>query len=312
MRAEELDNLTEAELIGRATKLLELAQSPLDEPPEFRDDAVKLRAQLEAQFCLSAVARKRDDRTAKRDFRMEVAVIALISVEIILSIVFGLLALHEGSQQAKVLSHMDASAAATAAAMTDVKTALQVLADEQTKSSDSLREMNDSLQSSAGAARNQLHILQQEQADTLAQRSKKPKLGLVLGGYALDSMRPPPKVIARAETDTSMTLDFLLLNSGSATAHAAIIRVLVWDKEVGLQGEGTLMLTAVPPTGVNDRAQVYTAAIGNLRDRNSLILPLTFTFPKGHKTFGVTIYADADEIETGTPLATLDISPGSP
>jgi hypothetical protein len=54
---------------------------------------------------------------------------------------FGLLALHEGNQQATVLSRMDTRTAATAAAMNEAKTSLKSLAEQQAKSLESLTKM---------------------------------------------------------------------------------------------------------------------------------------------------------------------------
>jgi hypothetical protein len=65
-----------------------------------------------AQFYLSLLNRRHDDRVAKRDLRLEITVIVLIALEII----FGLF---EGSKQADILSNMQTSTAATAKALQD-------------------------------------------------------------------------------------------------------------------------------------------------------------------------------------------------
>src|SRR5580692_3289994 len=118
MRAEELDNLTEDQLQQKANACFAAA-----------DDAnihlsgsgfEKLRLHLEAQFYLTALAKKRDERVARRDFRMEVGVIALIAAEIVLAIVFGIVGILEGNGQTKALKDMDTSTAATASSMTAV------------------------------------------------------------------------------------------------------------------------------------------------------------------------------------------------
>jgi len=63
------------------------------------DDAEKLRLLLEAQFYLTGVARKRDERVANRDFWLEVTVIVLIFVEIIIISVAGIrIGILEGNQ----------------------------------------------------------------------------------------------------------------------------------------------------------------------------------------------------------------------
>src|ERR1700681_3795078 len=93
----------------------------------------RLRLHLDAQYYLTLVAKKRDERVARRDFWMEVGVIVLIGVEIILSAIFGLLGITEGRQQSRVLEHMDQSTAATAKTVGDLQKAqidsLQTLRD---------------------------------------------------------------------------------------------------------------------------------------------------------------------------------------
>jgi hypothetical protein len=132
MRAEELDNLTEKELQDKANACFIVAErnsavQVLHQFPPYQfappDDAERTRLLLEAQFYLTAVARKRDERVARRDFWMEVAVIVLIGLEIILSFVFGWYGLKEGDQQAKILQHMDQTTAATVKALSDFQEA---------------------------------------------------------------------------------------------------------------------------------------------------------------------------------------------
>jgi hypothetical protein len=230
MRAEELDSLSEEELRQKTNDTFVAAEGLNIHIGHNYSE--KLRLQLEAQYYLSLVARKRDDRTAKRDFWMEVAVIVLISIEIILSVVFGLLAIHEGNQQAKVLAHMDSSSASTATAMSQAMTQLQHLADEQKRSADRLEEVSANVQASADAARSQLKILRQEQTDTLAERSRKPKLALFVGGTELDPNKRLDTTIPGTQTDTSATIHFVLRNAGDATAHGLQVRVVIWDLAV--------------------------------------------------------------------------------
>jgi septal ring factor EnvC (AmiA/AmiB activator) len=102
----------------------------------------------------------------------------------------------------KVLEHMDASAAATATAMDNVKQStadsaaamnaasksLTTLAKDQDRSLHRLEQMDRTLQASlqqtntmASALQTQLEILQKEQADRLAVLARKPKLVLYWG-----------------------------------------------------------------------------------------------------------------------------------
>lgn len=65
---------------------------------------------LTAQFYVSVLNSRRDDRVARRDLILEIVVIGLIALEI----VFGL---YEGNQQARILGDMKISTAATAKAL---------------------------------------------------------------------------------------------------------------------------------------------------------------------------------------------------
>lgn len=108
MRAEDFDKATIKELQKQANICFDLARSPREEPGllnakgptiHMGDDA-KLRLLLEAQFYLTAVARKRDEEVAARDRKLEIAVIILIGIEIILSIAGIGIGIHEAKQQA--------------------------------------------------------------------------------------------------------------------------------------------------------------------------------------------------------------------
>jgi glutamate-1-semialdehyde aminotransferase len=79
---------------------------------------------------------------------MERIVIWLISMEIVLSLLFGFLGVYEGYQQSKILDHMDASTSNTASAMKAASASLNTLAEDQATSLERLKQMNESLQSS--------------------------------------------------------------------------------------------------------------------------------------------------------------------
>lgn len=115
MRAEELDNLTEEQLQQKANACFAAAEDVNIQLSGGNFE--KLRLHLEAQFYVTALSKKRDERVARRDFRMEVGVIALIAVEIVLATVFGIVGIREGSGQTKALKDMDASTSATATSM---------------------------------------------------------------------------------------------------------------------------------------------------------------------------------------------------
>jgi hypothetical protein len=314
MRAEELDNLTEDELQQRANDCFIQADNT-----NFRVSVggfERLRLHLEAQFYMTAVARKRDDRTARRDFWMEVSVIVLISIEIILSLVFGFLALREGRQQAKILSQMDTSTGATATAMQAASLSLTTLANDQAKSLDRLRQMSDSLQSSlrqtgimASANSQQLKILREEQAARLAELAKKPKLALFIGGKPAST--PNQYIPPSAESDTSLTDEVVLRNIGDATAHHVTVRVIINATDVGLAGEGTVRPVLFQPQP-DPALRAYIIQIDFIRPTGSVPIELAFTFPKGHGPFQVVINTDADEVEPPIELANLTVRPRPP
>jgi len=323
MRAEEFDTATIKELQDRANKCFELAQSPLEEPrPALLgltgtyqaplDDAGKLRLLLEAQFYLAAVARKRDERVARRDFWMEVAVIALIGFEIILS----LIGLHDGNQQASILVHMDKSAGDTALAMKATKESLETLVGDQEISADRLKEMNDKLQGSlsitgnmASSTHKQLQILQAQQKAALEQQSKKPKMRLYFGANQLLT-DVPINLALREETDTTAVYDLLLWNEGNAIANRAQVRINLTSDDIRPMTEGTAVIQELRP--IPDAPKVYVLNLAYLRPGENVPLKITFSFPKGHPPFNVVFSIDADEIATATPLGAMTVTPRKP
>ena len=109
---------------------------------------------------------------------------------------------------------------------------------------------------------------------------------LLLDGILLDPIKPPVKITLRAETDTSMTIDFAMINVGTATAHSPLVRAIMWTTVVNLIGEGALLPVLVPSQGPHNTAHVFTMQVQDLRSRSVVVLPLTFTFSKGHNKFG--------------------------
>ncbi len=316
MRAEEFDNLTEKELQEKANVCFAEAESMNVNLAGGHFE--KLRLHLEAQFYLTAVAKKRDDRVANRDFRLEVAVIVLIGFEIVLSVLFGTLGIWEGKGQMRTLDHMDKSTAATASAMMTVSESLQRLAKDQAESLNRLTQMNTTLTDSlrtggkmVGAASKQLNILQQEQAERAAQLAKKPQLELALGNSLLPlvfNAVHPPSFPAREHTDTSSTFDARILNAGNAAATKMQFRVILLATDVTFSALNA-MQTPEPP---DSPSRTYLMNIDILRPGVNLPMTMTFTFPKGRAPFQVMFNADADEIQTATPLGTVLINPQTP
>lgn len=316
MRAEDFDQATVDELLAQANKCFDLAKSPLEEPllysgdsktPTNLDDAGKLRLLLEAQFYLTAVARKRDERNAKRDLWLEIAVIVLIGIEIILSIV----AIREGNQQSRVLSNIEKSTKDSADAMSAARTSLEILSTSQTKSLDHLRQMDNSLQSSqkatgamASATRKQLEILQDEQTNRVAQLAKKPKLELEAGVLPLNTFFDVP-LKAREFTDTKITYDLVLTNLGDATATKCVLRVVVMAKDVSLI---VTPFAQRPYEEPDSPIHTYLISIEYLRPKVRLPMSLTFNYQSGQPPFSVMFNIDTDELGTAVPLGALTVN----
>ena|SRR5712664_2493833 len=106
MRVEEFKKKTDDELVQMADDCFALLETRgvQEEPAHLQ----------KAQFYMSEVDRRHDAKIARRDFRMELIVIALILLEVIIGIggtVFGII---EGNKQVAILDRMNRSTAATA------------------------------------------------------------------------------------------------------------------------------------------------------------------------------------------------------
>jgi hypothetical protein len=310
MKAEDFDRPIE-ELRALANKRFELAQTPLEEPPHYLDEGAKLRLLLEAQFYLTAVARKEDERVGSRDYKLEVWVIVLIGIEIILSIVGIWIGIREGNQQARVLSNIEQSTKNSAQAMLAAKSSLETLASSQTNSLGHLKQMDSSLQSSqtttaamASATRKQLQILQAEQASRASQLARKPNLKLYVAGVPANGLTVSFK--PRSETDTLMSFDFELVNEGNAIATKPLMRVVVDNKQVLVQSTTPLQTPVESP---DSPTRVFLLPLDNIRPRVHMPMTFTFTYPANSKSFGVGFNVDADEIEAGTFLGTISVNP---
>jgi hypothetical protein len=324
MRAEDFDQATIEELQTRANKCFDLAQSPLEEPlmysgvglnqrPINLDDGGKLRLLLEAQFYVAAVARKRDEQVARRDYHLEVAVIVLICIEIILSTAGIWIGIHEANEQADVLSNIEKSSIKTATAMNAAATSLKTLADQQTASVSQLQQMNGNLQDSstktgvmAAASQKQLRILQDEQTSRLTQLSKKPKLEIYVGSIQLRPEMVLP-ANARQSTDDRSVYDIILKNSGDATATKGMLRVIV-------SGEGTWLECSSGANRVfeepGSQVHSYLIQFEFLRPNVQIPMALTIGYPKGQQFAGmVNFNVDVEELPAGSPLGVLVVLP---
>jgi hypothetical protein len=307
MRVEEFKRKTDEELLRLADECFVLMETRgVEQEPAHL---------LKAQFYMNEVGRRHDATIARRDFVLELIIIALILAEIVFGIV-------EGNKQAAILDHMNNSTSATATATQGVNTSsqdqatrLKALADEQTKSLDSLREMNKTLQSSVrqsndmvAAMQEQLTILKEDQANRQAQLAKKPKLELGIGSVPLDTFFKV-SFKEREQTDTTITFDFTLRNLGDATATKGSVRAIVTAKDVSLQCNCRSELVSEAP---DSPTHTFLVPFDYLRPRVRVFLPITFTYPKGQQPFDVIFNVDADELPTATPLGSIRITPRRP
>lgn len=308
MRAEELDNLTPDQLAALANQH-SLAAESLN-PQQLNAVGERLAHLLQAQFYLTAAAKKRDDQAAakrekRENFRywlgviIELGVVVLIGIEIGLSIHYGNKSIDDGREEALLLQNIKKSADDSLAA--------------QTSSLARLRDMNTTLQESlkttdavAVAAKRQLGIQKQQQEEHLAQLGKKPKIVFYLAGAPLAigaSLKP------REESDTSATFDCSLMNQGTGNATKVWLRLVVFSKEVTVLSNQRIFPAAEPP---NSSFQTLLIPIDFIRPKLNLPFSITFTYPKGQAPFRVNLTVDAEEIETGTPLGELTFAPRKP
>jgi ABC-type transport system involved in cytochrome bd biosynthesis fused ATPase/permease subunit len=109
MRTEDFENATEMELRQKANECFNtLHDSGSHEKPALL---------IEAQFYMDEIERRKQDKVAKRDFKMELLAICL-EILVILLIVLELV---EGGQQSKALDAAASSAKATAASVSSLQ-----------------------------------------------------------------------------------------------------------------------------------------------------------------------------------------------
>lgn len=232
---------------------------------------------------------ERRDAQERREQRLEaieIGVVALITVEILLSFIFGGVGIYEGLKQGQALDHMDSSADATATTMQTVRDELKSFAADQAK----MRE-----------------ILQKEEDARLAQLAKKPRLALFVGHVRLDKPHGPLK--PGQETDTNVTYDFVLRNVGDATANKLYIRALLPPDTWLTANAPSVPANDVPDRPVHAFVWFYPEP---LTPKGYVEISITFVFPKGHAPFQVRFNTDSLEIANETPLGVLAITPRKP
>jgi hypothetical protein len=315
MRITDFQNRTEVELLQLADQcFIAMETAGVEQKPAYL---------LQAQLYMNQAAKVADSQVADRDFKMakrsyalELWVIGLIGIEILLSVVGLWYGIHEGNAQMAVLSQLNTSAVATAKAAAVQADALPKLVEEQRNSLSSLSDMNANLQGSlkettgmSVAMRKQLQILQDEQAARLTELAKKPKLEIYVQNVPLGSL-PGVNFKAREATETKLTFDILLRNSGNATAHKGLVRVIVDTKDVSMSA--SLPSQPLSDADKDDQQHGILIPFEFLRSGATFPFSITLTYPTGQKPFSIFFNVDADEIPTGTPLGSMTARPPKP
>ena len=214
---------------------------------------------------------------------------------------------------------MNASAAETATMMKDVKTAsleqaakLKTLTEEETKSIDSLKEMNLNLRASVKQTSNmteamqqQLQILKEDQAHRQSQLAKKPKLEFNVGSVPVNTFFNT-SLKAREFTDTHATYDVSLKNSGDANATKGTLRVIIFAKEASLQSNAPVQRPYEEP---DSPSHTFLMPFDYLRPTVTIPMSITFNYPKGQSPFTVVFNVDVEELPAATPLGSMIIKP---
>jgi len=242
---------------------------------------VSIHEQELLQWLSEQYARK--DRKETWSTTIEVGVVALITLEIVLS----LYGLHEGRQQNTILDDMKTSTEKTKDAIQHSTDLLKTLADEQKES---------------------VEILRRQETDRLTQIAKRPKLVLYAGNTPLAKAHGYLK--PEQETETTVTFTFLLRNRGDGNSNKTHFRVLT-PQDINVTGGAP---TPVSPSTYFDlldrhvRSWIYPFP-EPITPNAFTQLTIVFMFTKGHPPFEVSFNADSLEIPTDTPLGVLEIHP---
>ena len=212
------------------------------------------------------------ERREQRLETIEIGVVALITVEIALSIIFGVVGIYEAWKQGNVLDHLDKNTAATA---------LQI-------------------QRAADATTASLEILRQEGAE----RAKKPKFALYLGDVPIDKASLRLELDGRQGFPPVAHFEFRLKNEGDAAGSPSQIHVLV-PEGVNLN---VSPLSPVPeleePPKPGTRS--FTYAIPPMPIGKALRFG-GFVTAQGNHPFKITFTITTPQLQTVTPLGSLTV-----
>jgi hypothetical protein len=206
-------------------------------------------------------------------------------LEIVLSIVFGVVAIREGRGQSKVLDHMDQSAAATTEAMKAARDSLKSLAESQAAS---------------------LKILQEQEAE----RGKKPRFVLYMGNVPVTkaSLRLVPMV--GQDTRLQGNLELALKNDGEASANSFALIILEPEDVNAI----VFSLSGLPefgePSTPKMRRIAYQVPFMHVGD--VVHLRGSVQTPKHHPSFKLTFAVSTTQLPVDVPLGSLTVLPPKP
>jgi hypothetical protein len=238
------------------------------------------------------------------EFILTVVITVIIAAEL----GFAWAGFYEAQDQDQVLKDLKEASKEQAAT-------LKTLTDEQTKSLESLKQMNGTLQTSvsttkdmATAMQKQLQILQSDQARRQAEAARKPKLEVDVAGVPLNGL-VDIALKAREMTETRVTYDVALLNHGDAAATNGLLRIIAFDKAVTL----ACSLPAQPLHEEQDSPiHVLAVPFERLRPNGNITMSVTITYPKGQQPFLVGFNVDSNEIPVATALGSMKVLPPKP
>lgn len=145
MRVEELSKLSVSQLKEQADIHFIAAETPIDADRDYE--------LVCAQLYLTEIKNRYDERIAKRDFRLEIAVIVLIALELVAA-VYEVIETRanasQASQQIAVLEKLNKSASDTAAALSALRIAQESALATQQHTLDNIITMNTALQDAMG------------------------------------------------------------------------------------------------------------------------------------------------------------------
>jgi hypothetical protein len=285
-----------ADLRRRADELR--AQAPLM-PAGFDPEGRRFESErLERQ-----ADRIEDDRRSARDLYLEIAVIALIAVEIVFS--------WKTLQDARTQDEVAKSTLAIAQSQTDK---LSKLEGEQADALAKLKDMNGTLQTSLDTTKQQLGILKTQQTEFESERQRKPAFEATVGGEVL-TPGTPAKPLAGNFTENGATIAITLKNIGNKTAMNGVLRLRVEpnDPDPSLSVEGQVMIVKETPDP-NSRAKVSMWDVPFTRLRPGTLLPvkLNIVFDATRALARIHLTVDCDEIETEQYVGSFQVVPPRP